>query len=152
MSQLLFRREFIDAILGGRKTTTLRRWKSRRVKAGTLAFSPNVGWLRIIACEVVQLNDLREADAKADGFPSLAELLHKLSQIYPENGDDGRAWYRVAFRFEKDSPPKLPPLKATPSAKKRRHLKKQPARKALARRIRDELDNRVEQKGSLFSL
>jgi hypothetical protein len=148
MAQLLFREEFVDAIQRGRKTTTLRRWKSRRVKAGTLAFAPNVGWLRITACDTVRLADLCEADARADGFSSLDQLLRTLAEIYPEPGDDGRAWYRITFEFDRPAPPKA---RSAESSRKRKQPRRR-ARKALARRIRDELDKVVEQKGSLFPL
>ena len=74
MPQILFKRQFIDAIRRGEKTTTLRRWKSRRFRKGSRAFAPGVGWLKILACEEVELKDLSHDDAQADGFASLPEI------------------------------------------------------------------------------
>src|SRR5579872_5735862 len=100
MSQILFKREFKDAIRKGIKTTTLRRWKSRRVRAGSRAHSPGIGWLNILSCEKVDLKDLTAADARADGFKSLKDLLNTLAQIYPDCASDGRHWFKIVFGLE----------------------------------------------------
>ncbi|MGD0139394.1 MAG: ASCH domain-containing protein [Tepidisphaeraceae bacterium] len=135
MPQILFKRQFISAIRRGDKTTTLRRWKSCRLSAGSRAFAPGVGWLKIVSCQEINLKDLTASDAQADGFASLRELLTTLRQIYPNHRTDGRLWYRVVFQPEAQEPP--------PS---------QDARNRLARQIRAELDKAVRQSGSLFSL
>lgn len=133
MSRILFKRKFIAAIASGEKTTTLRRWKSRRVKAGTRAFVPGFGWLSILSCDRIHLKDLTEADARADGFPSLKALLATLAQIYPNRATDGRHWFRVVFR------PETPKTSPAGDAKTR-----------LVWHIRAELDKAVQQSGSLF--
>ncbi|MGA2441142.1 MAG: ASCH domain-containing protein [Tepidisphaeraceae bacterium] len=135
MPHILFKRQFIDAIRRGDKTTTLRRWKSCRLSSGSRAFAPGVGWLKILSCEEINLKDLTYDDAQADGFASLSELLATLRQIYPNHKTDGRCWYRVVFRPEAPEPP--PP---------------HDARKHLARQIRADLDKAVRQSGSLFPL
>ena len=135
MPQILFKRQFIDAIRRGDKTTTLRRWKSCRLSAGSRAFAPGVGWLKILSCREINLKDLTAGDAQADGFASLSELLITLGQIYPNQKTDGRRWYRVAFHPEDQD-----------SASPRN------ARKRLARQIRADLDKAVRQSGSLFPL
>jgi hypothetical protein len=135
MPQILFKRQFISAIRRGDKTTTLRKWKSCRLSAGSRAFAPGIGWLKIVSCEEIKLKNLTAEDAQADGFASLRELLTALRQIYPDHRTDGRRWYRVVFQPEAQEP--------TPS---------QDARNRLARQIRAELDKAVRQSGSLFSL
>jgi hypothetical protein len=130
--QILFKRRFIDAIRRGQKTTTLRRWKSCHVRAGTVASSPGVGWLTILSCREISLKELTAADAQADGFKSLKDLMATLAEFYPDQKSDGRKWYRVEFRHETKAPPSS-----------------QDARKRLVRRIRDELDKAVRRSGSL---
>jgi hypothetical protein len=155
MPQILFQRRFLDAIRRGEKTTTLRRWKSCRLKAGAKARAPGLGWLDILSCERINLNDLTAADARADGFASLEELLATLKEIYPDQKTDGRTWFRIRFRAEADtqaqkaveSPSRIPPDAPIARAKDKRTL-----RKRLAKRIRAELDKAVRQSGSLFPL
>jgi hypothetical protein len=135
MPQILFKKQFLDAIRRGEKTTTLRRWKTCRIKAGARARAPGIGWLNILSCEKIDLKDLTEADAIADGFASLKDLLKTLAQIYPNCASDGRHWFRVVF--SKEGP------KATPA---------QDARNRVAHQIRAELDKAVRQSGSLFQI
>jgi hypothetical protein len=154
MRQLLFKREFLAAIREGRKTTTLRRWKSCRVAAGTTALVPGVGKLRITSCDRIDLKSLKPADARADGFSSLTELRKVLQELYPDQAHDGRQWYRVAFEVISVLPQKTKPPIARPLHKKRKanaHLPRLD-KKLLAKRIRAELDKVVRQTGSLFGL
>jgi len=135
MPQILFKRRFLDAIRRGDKTTTLRRWKSCRVQAGVRARAPGLGWLNILSCEKIDLKDLTEEDALADGFASLKELRKTLAQIYPNCATDGRHWFRVVF---------------SPEGKKMSPA--EDARDRIARQIRAELDKAVRQSGSLFQI
>jgi hypothetical protein len=154
MPQLLFKREFQAAIREGRKTTTLRRWKSCRLAAGATALVPGVGKLRITSCDRIDLKSLKPADARADGFSSLAELRRVLQELYPDQAHDGRQWYRIAFEVISVLPPKTKANIATPIRKRRKataHLPG-PDKKLLASRIRAELDKVVRQTGSLFGL
>jgi hypothetical protein len=132
MSQILFKRQFKDAIRRGTKTTTLRRWKSCRVRAGSRAYAPGIGWLKILSCEKIDLKDLTAADARADGFKSLKELMKTLAQIYPNCATDGRHWFQVVFGLE--TPPS------------------QDARGQVVQLIRAELDKAVRQSGSLLQI
>jgi hypothetical protein len=156
MPQLLFKRQFVESIRNGTKTTTLRRWKYARLHPGARALAPSVGWLKILACQQIQQADLTEADARADGFESLQKLLKTLREIYPNQDHDGRHWYRIEFELTQ---PAVPAAKASPTS--RRLPKKPPtpptpakitARHRLARRIRADLDKAVRQSGSLFLL
>jgi hypothetical protein len=145
MSQLLFKRRFIPAILRGEKTTTLRRWKSARVRPGSTARVSGVGWVKIISCKQVRLRDLTLADAKADGFGSLEELFQTVWKIYPDHASDGRHWYRVGFQLQnepEDTPAQKVIGRRAPAA----------ARKRLAGRIRVLLDKAVRKSGSLSAL
>ena len=135
MPQILFKKQFLDAIRRGDKTTTLRRWKSCHLKAGCRARAPGLGWLNIVSCDKIDLKDLTESDAVADGFESLKALRKILAQIYPNCATDGRHWYRVVFTPEG--------AKASPA---------QDARNHLVRQIRAELDKAVRQSGSLFQI
>jgi hypothetical protein len=163
MPQLLFKRQFLDSIRRGIKTTTLRRWKSARVHPGARARVAGVGWLKILSVSRVNQADLTPADARADGFASLKELLDTLRKIYPKQDGDGRHLYRVSFRCEEPAPPALQTVKTTAKTLKPRakspanqptpaaHHKKN-AKKRLATRIRADLDKAVRQSGSLFPL
>ena len=135
MAQILFKRRFVEAIRSGDKTTTLRRWKSCKVRAGTRVRAPGVGWLKIISCHEIALGELTAADAQADGFKTLKDLMATLRELYPNHKSDGRKWYRVVFRHDAQTP-----------------QSPQDARKDLALRIRDELDKAVRSSGSLFPL
>ena len=73
MPQLLFKRQFLDSIRNGIKTTTLRRWKFARVYPGARAHVAGVGWLKILACNRIEQADITAADARADGFASLKD-------------------------------------------------------------------------------
>jgi hypothetical protein len=148
MPQLLFKREFFDAIRRGSKTTTLRRWKSCHIEAGDRVKAPGVGWLRIRICESVKLSQIKAADAKADGFDSLADLHAALDRFYPDQKGDGKSWYRLAFELEKPIAHSAEPAKAAGKKKTTTNA----VRKRLATRIRAELDKAVQRSRSLLSL
>jgi hypothetical protein len=104
MALLLFKKEFRAAIREGRKRTTLRRWKVARVRAGSRAFAPGVGWLVIEEVESIEhLRLLKIEDARADGFASRAQMTRALRELYPAKmcREDGRMWFRVRFRLER---------------------------------------------------
>ena len=105
MGQLFFKKPLQDAILTGRKVTTIRRWDRPRVRAGGRAWAPGVGWLAIEAVEPVALAGLTSAHAAADGFDTIPALLAVLRELYADaaaDGDggtagDGKRWFRVRF-------------------------------------------------------
>ena len=94
---LLMKKEFFAAIRAGRKTTTLRFWRRRRVRAGSVHTAPGLGKLRIEDVRPVDLAALSDADAVADGFPDAASLRKALERIYPGEARDGRTLYQVRF-------------------------------------------------------
>ncbi|QOV88151.1 ASCH domain-containing protein [Humisphaera borealis] len=111
MGLLFFKKPMQQAILAGRKVTTIRRWSRPRVKAGGKAWAQGVGWLAIEAVEVIDLRGMTRRDAQADGLPTLAALRAILRECYPAPGRDGKKWLRIRFRLL-DAPP--------PAAKERR--------------------------------
>lgn len=101
MGQLLFNKCFWKAIHDGTKRTTIRRWRTARLKAGQRAFAPGVGWLIIESVEQLDdLDALGDADARADGFETIDQMRQALAAIYPSQAGDGRQWFRVAFYCE----------------------------------------------------
>lgn len=100
MSQLFFKKHLQDAIRTNQKNTTIRRWSRPMVQAGQKAFSPGVGWLAIEAVDVVQLDDLGDADANADGFRTASDMKRLLMELYPLHASDQKQWFRVRFRVD----------------------------------------------------
>jgi hypothetical protein len=94
---LLFKRQFLPAIRRGEKTQTIRLWKHRRMKPGQKSYIPGVGPIRITAIDEVRLEDLTDADALPDGFPSAAQLRSEIARLYPAQIAAGYRAYRVAF-------------------------------------------------------
>jgi hypothetical protein len=126
MARILFKKPFHRAILEGRKTTTLRRWRTCRLRAGDRVFSPGVGELVLQAVEPIEWATLTDDDAVSDGFASLTELNRMIRRIYPNLDGDGKTWFRLRF-----GPP--------PNGKRHR----------LASAVRAELDKAVRGNGSL---
>ncbi|MCD6563594.1 MAG: ASCH domain-containing protein [Thermoproteales archaeon] len=87
---LRFKKEYVKKILEGRKTTTIRK--------GILSLSHDTvylesngkiyGRLALKSVRYTKLSNLRESDAKADGFKNLDELKNALTDIYPDIKDD----------------------------------------------------------------
>jgi hypothetical protein len=99
---LLFKKRFHEAIVRGEKTTTLRFWKRRQVRPGSVHVVPRLGRLRILDVAPSDLDALNEADAQADGFDGVAELRSALNEMYPQAERNGRTLYRVEFEFIAD--------------------------------------------------
>jgi uncharacterized protein YqfB (UPF0267 family) len=112
MKKLHFKRAFRKAVLSGQKTSTLRRWRHARVKEGDTVLAPGVGTLVIRGCEAVDFEKLNRADARADGFDSIAELWRAVESIYPDFATDGKQWFRVRFAVQDKA--KLFPSPSTP--------------------------------------
>lgn len=70
---MLFRTKDLEAILAGRVTTAFRRWKRRGVKPGSILRTA-LGPLLIESIQEIDPAQLREEDAAAAGYPSLAAL------------------------------------------------------------------------------
>ncbi len=96
---LLMKKIFYDAIREGTKTTTLRFWKRRMVRPGSEHRIRGLGRVRIDEVRPVDLSELTEADAKADGLAGLEALRIALDEMYPPQHRDGRTLYLVRFRY-----------------------------------------------------
>jgi hypothetical protein len=110
MGQLFFKKPLQDAILAGRKRTTIRRWTYARVRAGGRAWAAGVGWLAVDAVEPVDLAAMTDQDAVADGFDALPALLAALNACYPNLAGDGKQWFRVRFTLTEPSRSVAPTL------------------------------------------
>jgi len=96
---LMMRKEYFDAVRAGAKTTTLRFWRHARVRAGTVHTVRGLGRLHIEAVRDVDLADLTDADARADGFESLGALRRALGRHYAPEDRTGRTLYHVRFTY-----------------------------------------------------
>lgn len=85
---MLFRRQTLEGIARGDITLAFRRWKRPTVKAGGRVRTA-VGVVGIGSVEQVYENTLRQDDAIASGFPSLAALKEMLEP------KDGNPIYRI---------------------------------------------------------
>jgi len=97
MPQLFFKRHLQEAIRSGAKRTTIRRWAKPMMHAGQRAYAPGLGWLAIDSVEPLELGQLSDADAQADGLASAVDLRELLYSLYPDHAQDGKSWFRVAF-------------------------------------------------------
>jgi hypothetical protein len=72
---MLFKKDWVDAVLDGRKRQTVR-LKQPRIKVGrtyavqTSYYSPAVGRIRITAIRQCTLGSLTQADIRAEGWPA----------------------------------------------------------------------------------
>ena len=96
---LLMKRIYFDAIRRGEKTTTLRYWRWAHVRRDRVQQIRGLGGLRIDEVSVVDLGDLTDAHAHADGFEDLAALGEALDAMYPAEKRQGRQLYLVRFTF-----------------------------------------------------
>jgi hypothetical protein len=95
----LFKKKFMPAIRGGQKTQTIRLWKVCRMRAGQRSYIPGAGYIRVVSVEPVELAELTDADARPDGFESVAELRRELETLYADQLADGHRAYRVRFQL-----------------------------------------------------
>lgn len=102
-AMLLFKKKFLDAIRSGEKTQTVRLWKHRMMKIGQRSYIPGIGYIRITAVDEVQLEELTDADAVPDGFPTADALRAELHNIYGEKLAAGHKTFRVVFHILEES-------------------------------------------------
>ena len=94
---LLMKKQYFDAIRSGTKRTTLRYWRSARLKDGAIHLVPGLGRIRIDRVIPVDWNDLTDDDARTDGFLSLDELRSALNLLYPHEERKNRTLYQIHF-------------------------------------------------------
>jgi hypothetical protein len=95
---LLFKKKFLPAIRSGEKTQTIRLWKFRMMRPGQRSYIPGAGYIAIDRVEAVKLEDLTDADAVPDGFPTADSLRHELATIYGDKLKAGYQAFRIVFR------------------------------------------------------
>ena len=100
---LLFKKKFLAAIRSGEKTQTIRLWPWRRMRCGQRSYIPGIGHIFIDRVEQVCLEDLRDTDARPDGFATAEELREELRRIYAEKGAEGYQAFRVVFRMAEEA-------------------------------------------------
>jgi hypothetical protein len=96
---LLFKKKFLEAIRKGEKTQTIRLWPHCRLRSGQRSYIPGVGYIRITQVEPVRLDDLTDADARPDGFVSIAELRAEIDRLYADKVSAGYQAYRIVFEL-----------------------------------------------------
>lgn len=79
---LLVKKRYFEAIASGAKTTTLRYWKSRRVRPGSLHTVPGLGRVRVSDVAEVSPEAIDENLAAGDGFDSAEALRAALAEHY----------------------------------------------------------------------
>ena len=97
---LLMKKQFFDAIRTGRKTSTIRYWRRAIVAAGSVHNIRGLGRIRIDRVRTVTLGELTAADARDDGFETLAALKRALREMYPaRRRGNCRRLYQIHFTF-----------------------------------------------------
>ena len=98
--EIAFKDEYLDLILRGQKSSTIRLGR-RDYPSGTalLTSSHNCLRARILRCRALRVYDLTDQDAIRDGFSSLKDLLSALEEIYGSL-DRGAEMTVVEFALE----------------------------------------------------
>lgn len=89
MKKILFKRKFLDLIISGKKTQTIRNWKNTKIQIGEVVEATNIkDGVNIIINSInkKKFSEVTEEEAILDGFQSLKELKEEVSKIY-ENSD-----------------------------------------------------------------
>lgn len=93
MKQLTFRARYVPLILDGSKTTTIRRPRpglpvaGERVRLICRYDQPPFALATVAEAVDIYADQLTEADARADGFASLADLLDALEEHAADRSD-----------------------------------------------------------------
>jgi hypothetical protein len=99
---LLLKRHLVDLVRTGKKRQTIRLWSRAMLHAGQISYTPGLGRMKITGVDILPtLAALTEADARADGFDSLAALLDEIRRIYGD-APQGRTIFRIQFDWPID--------------------------------------------------
>lgn len=83
---------YLELIRQGLKTTTIRPWKTCRLRPGvTLSFNGRVR-ARLRSVEQVPLSAIDDHAARADGFASRRAFLKAIRSHYPTLANDALVW------------------------------------------------------------
>lgn len=96
---LLMKKKFFEAIRGGRKNTTLRYWRVRRIRPGSVHTVPGLGKVHVESVGEVDPEGLDDGDARRDGFANAAELRAELRRLYPASVRAERKLYLLRFKL-----------------------------------------------------
>jgi hypothetical protein len=99
---LLFQKRFQVGIVDGAVRLTFRLWDKPHVKVGGRYRVHPIGVVEVDAVSQVQLKDITEADARASGFDSRAELLAYMKPVARKPLRATTKVYRVAFHHGGD--------------------------------------------------
>lgn len=94
---MLFKESLHPQLRNGDVTIAFRRWKRPTVKAGGTLRTP-VGVLSIDSVEIIDREDITDADVARTGFDSREDLVKDL-----RSGKD-RELYRIAFHYQGEDP------------------------------------------------
>jgi hypothetical protein len=96
---LLLKKHLVALVRTGKKRQTIRLWDRPHVRAGQISYTPGLGKLKITRIEELpHLDSLTQADAIADGFATLPELLQEIHNSYPVI-PPGKRLFRVIFEW-----------------------------------------------------
>jgi hypothetical protein len=100
---LLFKKKFLPAIRAGEKTQTIRLWKYRMMREGQRSYIPGAGYITIDRVEQVNIDELTDADAIPDGFPTAESLRQELDTLYADKIAAGHQAFRVVFHLQEQN-------------------------------------------------
>jgi hypothetical protein len=99
---LLFQKRFHAGLVDGSIRLTVRRWATPRVKPGGRYRVHPIGVVEVDAVQRVKVRDLSEADARAAGFGSRAELVDYLRPMADAPLTGATVVFRVALHHGGD--------------------------------------------------
>jgi hypothetical protein len=102
MTVLLFQKRFHAGIVDGAVRLTFRLWDKPRVKAGGRYRVHPIGVVEVERVDHVTWGELTDADAKAGGFESRADLLAYLGPVAKSPLTPKSKVFRVAFHHGGD--------------------------------------------------
>ena len=92
---MMFKQKFHAGIVAGDITCTFRYWKRTQVVAGNFYKINPIGRIEVHKITTIKPDDLTQANAKASGFDSVAQLFAYISSF----DTDQRTLYRIEFSF-----------------------------------------------------
>ena len=100
----MLKKHLVRLVREGKKRQTIRLWARPVVRVGQISYTPGLGRMKITAVDqLANLSALTEADARADGFESLAALKAEIRKIYGGQSQIGsRAIFRIKFEWPID--------------------------------------------------
>ena len=101
MKKIIFKRKFLDLIISGKKTQTIRNWKNITLQIGEIVKATNIkDEVNIIINSInkKKFSEVTEKEAILDGFENLKELKEEIYQFY---GNSDFEAYIINFKLVK---------------------------------------------------